>query len=156
MAPVIDMSCNGRLPKLIKPFSWATSTQVNCPYCYANPGAISCSQCSQVQGSPPTVNAGPNQNLGPGSTSTTMAASATGASGAKIFQVSVAEISGPNTAIITFPSSFTTPISGLTTGIYKFRYTVTDQFQVTNTSDVIVTFNSYSKPPGRKRIYRQL
>lgn len=142
-------------PKRILPFSWAASTQVNCLYCYANPGATNCSQCSQVQGSAPTVNAGADQILTAGASSATLSGSSQ--AGRKVFTAVWTELSGPNTATLPFHMDLSTPVSGLIPGVYKMQLQVTDQFQVSNTSTMQIFVNSYVKPPGaRKRTYRQL
>lgn len=124
-----------------------TLVQVNCPECFTNPTFDNnCSQCSQTQGAAPTVSAGSTQNLSGGTTASTLTASFTGANGAA-YQYGVwTQVSGPNTAIISFPGMRSTPISGLTGGQYHFSWAGTDQLQVSATASVIVNVGAPSPP----------
>ena len=61
------------------------------------------------------------------------------------------QVSGA-TATITTPSSYTTTITGLTTGTYVFRLTVTDNLGATGQDDMTVTVSAGS---GGGTIIRQ-
>jgi hypothetical protein len=85
---------------------------------------------------PPTVSAGSNQNLT--ATSGTLTGTASAGSGT-ITSETWTQISGPNTAVITTPSSLTTTITGLITGTYVFQLSVTNSNSLTTTSRVTIT-----------------
>lgn len=57
------------------------------------------------------------------------------------------QISGPNTATIGSPNSATTTVSNLVAGVYLFRFTITDNFGFSGSSDKKVTVNRYSQVP---------
>jgi Regulator of chromosome condensation (RCC1) repeat len=139
-------------PHIIKPFTWTSVTQVNCPMCFTNPSFdANCAQCSQTQGSPPTVNAGPNQTLSGNVTSTTMAGTAVGAGSTKIFNLHYSFVSSTNGSvpIITFPGSLTTPISGLQAGVtYTMRLTATDQVSVSDSATMTITVGAIGLGPA--------
>jgi alpha-tubulin suppressor-like RCC1 family protein len=130
-------------PHIIKPFTWSSVTQVNCPMCFTNPSFdANCSQCSQTQGTAPTVNAGTAQVLSGNTTSTTLAGVVTGAGSTKIFNLHYSFVSSTNGSVpvITFPGSLTTPVSGLQPGVtYTLQLTATDQVSVSNTSNMTIT-----------------
>ena len=76
--------------------------------------------------SPPSVNAGGNQNITLPTSSITVSGTATGNGGASIVSTLWTQDSGPNTASITSASSLSTTITGLIQGTYVFRLTATD------------------------------
>lgn len=80
---------------------------------------------------PPDANAGPDQGVC-GNTTTTLAATAvTGATG------TWSQVSGPNTATIVAPNSPTSSVTGLITGTYTFKWTVTAGIYCEPTSDEV-------------------
>lgn len=87
----------------------------------------------------PTANAGTDQTI----TLPTSSISLTGSGNDDLGVVSYAwtRIAGPNTPTITTPSSQNTTVTGLITGSYTFRLTVTDAGSLTGVDDVVITVN---------------
>lgn len=134
-------------PHIIKPFTWSSVTQVNCPMCFTNPSFdANCSQCTQTQGAAPTVGAGSNQLLAGGINSTTVAGSFAGGSGHKAFNMVWTVVSQPSggKAIITFPGQISTPVYNLAQGTTVLQLTGTDQVSVSNSATVSITVNCAS------------
>jgi hypothetical protein len=91
-----------------------------------------------VNPAPLTANAGTNQILVYGTTSTTLYGSGAGSG----ITYGWAQTAGPGTATITSPTQASTTLTGLATGAYTFRLTVTDVLNNTATSNVNVTILS--------------
>lgn len=87
---------------------------------------------------PPTANAGADQTLTAGATTGTLSGSGSDSDGT-IAGYAWSQISGPNTAGITSPTSASTGLTGLVAGAYIFRLTVTDNLGATGTDDVQIT-----------------
>lgn len=102
---------------------------------------------------PPVANAGSNQTIVLPTSSVTMAGSGTDADGTITSHV-WSQFSGPNTANIVTPTSYTTNITGLVAGGYVFRLTVTDNLGSTATSDVLITVTPI--PPTQTTIHRKV
>lgn len=86
----------------------------------------------------PTANAGADQSLPLGSTSTNLSGSGTGGNGS-VTSYGWTRISGPNTPTIGSPSSATTSISGMIAGTYVYRLTVTNSLSQQATDDITIT-----------------
>lgn len=94
-----------------------------------------------IGATPPTVNAGTNQTIQLPTNFTSLSGTATGNGGATIVSTTWSQISGPNSATITTPSSLTTTVTGLIAGIYVFQLSATDNNSNSNTSTINVTVN---------------
>ena len=57
------------------------------------------------------------------------------------------QISGPNTATIATPNSATTTVSNLISGVYVFRFTITDNFGFSGFDDVQGTVKRNPQSP---------
>jgi hypothetical protein len=126
----------------INPFSITKAIPSPSPYCYTNTGAQGCSIGTNAA---PNVSAGPNQTI---STSTaTLQGTATGNGGATPVYTIWSQVSGPNTPLITIPSGLTAQLSGLVTGTYVFKLTVTDNEWKVNTSTVTIVVNGTAAAP---------
>lgn len=90
---------------------------------------------------PPTVNAGADQNLSAGTTSTTLTGTASDPEGDPLTQT-WSRISGPNTPTIVSPSALSTSVTGMIAGTYIFRLTVNDGVNANVTDDVQVIIAS--------------
>jgi len=86
----------------------------------------------------PTANAGSDQSLSLGTTSTTLSGSGTGGDGS-VSSYGWARVSGPNTPTIVSASSASTSVTGMIAGTYVFRLTVTNSLAETATDDITVT-----------------
>ena len=108
-----------------------------------------------VLGSPalnPVANAGPDQTLPFGTTSTSVNGSGSTDPDGTITGYLWELVSGPNTPTITTPTSATSTITGLTGGTYVFRLTVTDNSALTDTDDVVIIVeNELPKIKGKYR-----
>lgn len=93
---------------------------------------------SAAGNSSPTANAGADQTLAAGATTGTLSGSGSDSDGT-IAGYAWSQISGPNTAGITSPSSASSGLTGLIAGSYVFRLTVTDNVGGTGTDDVQIT-----------------
>jgi endonuclease/exonuclease/phosphatase family metal-dependent hydrolase len=91
------------------------------------------------------VDAGLDQVLSAGTTSTNLSASVTNPTNSAI-TVTWSRISGPNSPTISSPSSLTTGISGLTTGTYVFRCLVTNAENESHFDEVQVVVSSNQAP----------
>ena len=89
---------------------------------------------------PPVVSAGANQNLSNSATSTVLSSSATDPDGT-ISSRLWTQISGPNTATFSSTSVNTPTITNLIPGLYKFRFTATDNQLATSFAEVDVKVN---------------
>lgn len=87
--------------------------------------------------SAPTVNAGSNQSLGAGTTSTTLTATANDPE-SDTMTFLWTRISGPNTPTIVSPTALSTSITGMIAGTYIFRMTATDTVSNIGSDDVQV------------------
>jgi K319-like protein len=112
-------------------------SQASSPYCVGNPSGSPCNIYTIPTTSPPTISAGPNQNIS--TSSTTLAGVAHGQGGSIVNYSTWSQVSGPNTAIITAPGYQNTQVSGLITGTYTFKDSVTDNNWRTNTATMTVT-----------------
>jgi gliding motility-associated-like protein len=95
---------------------------------------------------PPIVTAGPNQSITLPTNSVTVVGSATDEDGS-IAEYSWEQVSGPNTALIASPHTSTTVINNLTSGIYIFSLTATDNDLAK--SSVQVTITVLPEPPNQ-------
>jgi len=76
---------------------------------------------------PPTVNAGKGQKITLPTSSTTLAGSAAGTSGAKVVTISWAQVAGPEKAKIASPATISTAVTGMTeAGDYIFQLIAID------------------------------
>lgn len=103
---------------------------------------------------PPTANAGADQNLAAGTTSTTLSGSGSDPNGTAV-TFAWTKVSGP-AATIASPASASTSVTGLTAGTYVFRLTVSDgSLTATDDVQVIVQASGSQTPypgPGRHAI----
>lgn len=86
----------------------------------------------------PTANAGTDQSLPLGTTSTTLYGSGTGGDGS-ISSYAWTRISGPNTPTIASPSSASTLLTGMIAGTYVYRLTITNSLSEQATDDISIT-----------------
>ena len=99
---------------------------------------------------PPTVAAGKGQAITLPTSSTTLAGTAAGNSGATIKSLSWKQSGGPATAVISSPASLNTAISGLAVaGNYVFTLTATDNNGKAANGSMTVTVNPNPNPPGK-------
>ena len=122
--------------------TWPNATgyeisQTSSPYCVGHPSGSPCNIYTIPTTSPPTVSAGSNQNIS--TSSTTLAGVAHGQGGSIVNFTTWTQISGPNTAVISTPGYQGTMVSGLITGTYAFKDSVTDNNWRTNTATMTVT-----------------
>lgn len=89
----------------------------------------------------PVANAGSDQVLTSGATTATLTGSGTDVDGS-ISTYNWTQQSGPNTAGITTPSTAATGLTGMITGTYVFRLTVTDNRGATAYDEVSITIPS--------------
>lgn len=89
---------------------------------------------------PPTANAGASQSLSNSATSTVLSGSASDVDGT-IQTRTWTQISGPNTAVFSSTSINTPTVSNLIPGLYKFRFTVTDNQLATAFAEVDIKVN---------------
>ncbi len=95
----------------------------------------------------PVVNAGIDQTITLPTNSATMAGSATDPDGT-ISSHTWTQVSGPNTATITTPGSYTTTMTGLIQGTYLFQLSATDNSGATSTDNMQVVVNpAINQPP---------
>ncbi|MEI9945509.1 MAG: carbohydrate-binding protein [Chitinophagaceae bacterium] len=95
---------------------------------------------------PPTVSAGTNQEIISPASSVTLTGTASD-QGGSISGVQWTQYSGPTESVtIVSPTSLTTNVTGLTTGVRGFRLTATDNQGATAFSDVTVTVNASTAP----------
>ncbi len=90
---------------------------------------------------PPTVNAGGDQSITLPTTSVALTATASDPDGT-IASVAWSTVSGPGGNTIVTPTELTTNVTGLSTGTYVFRCTVTDNSGASTSDDVSVTVYS--------------
>lgn len=129
----------GGTPTVGNSFTPNPSPTVNTTY-YVAVGKVGCAAESErvpttvtISLPPTTANAGPNQLLC-SATSTTLAGnSAVSGTGAWSF------VSGPNTPVITTPSANNSTLTGLITGTYVLRWTISNGACTASTSDVTIT-----------------
>lgn len=89
---------------------------------------------------PPIASAGSSQNLGNSVTSTTLSGTATDEDGT-IQSRKWTQISGPNTATFSNDAINNPTVSNLIPGLYKFRFTVTDNLFATAYAEVDIKVN---------------
>jgi K+-transporting ATPase c subunit len=99
------------------------------------------SRSSSTASTAPVANAGPAQSITLPANAVTLSGSGTAAAGNTITGYAWSKVSGPSAFSIASPTSATTQVTGLAQGTYVFRLTVTDNLNVTATSDVQVTVN---------------
>lgn len=102
---------------------------------------------------PPSANAGSDQQITLPTNSVTVNGSASFDTDGTITTFAWTKISGPSTFTITSPSSASTTITDLVAGTYVFRLTVTDDDAATAFDDVTITVNN---PPVLNYIVGQL
>ena len=100
------------------------------------PGIVYTTNC--VGNTPPTANAGNNQSIQAPASSVTLNGTGSDSDGT-ISSYAWTQVSGPTNATIQSPNSASTVVSALSTGIYTFRLTVTDNNGATGSSNVIIT-----------------
>jgi hypothetical protein len=94
---------------------------------------------------PPTVNAGSNQNIYL-PTTLVLSGSATAFQGTTITSYAWTQSSGPNTATIVSASSASTSVTGIIAGTYVFQLQATDSYPASNTSPVTIVVNNSATP----------
>lgn len=98
-----------------------------------------------VSATPPNSNAGSDQLLPCNQLSTSLVGSAPGT----LNTARWSQVNGPNMAVIISPTTVTTPISGLVTGVYIFRWTISGGTACfTSQDDVTVTVSSPAVVPA--------
>jgi dienelactone hydrolase len=98
---------------------------------------------------PPTANAGTSQTITLPANQITLSGTGTANNSGSIISHVWTKLSS-GSATITDPSSYSTTVTGLTAGTYIFRLTVTQNNNLTATSDVTVTVNPVPKNiPGK-------
>lgn len=119
-------------------------------FAYTPPTGYS-SLCGSGGGNiPPVSNAGIDQVITLPTSSITFAGSGSDSDGT-VASHTWSQVSGPNTATITTPSSYTSTATGLIAGTYVFRLTVVDNLSVPTTDDMTVTVNNISGTTFIKR-----
>jgi len=113
----------------------------------SNTGTIADTVNVVVNTSLPIVNAGSNQTINLPSP-LTLSGSASGQGGHTISSHNWSQVSGPNTATITTPSSYTATVTNLVVGTYVFRLTATDDSNNIGIGDVQIVVTSTSSPAG--------
>jgi len=110
----------------------------------------SCSSTVQVTVNaaltPPTVSAGSALTITLPTSSASLVGTASDLTGT-ITTYAWTQVSGPNTASITTPSSLTTTITGLIAGTYVFQLKVTDNNGLSATATVTITVNAATNQP---------
>jgi len=94
---------------------------------------------------PPTANAGTDQSLSAGTTSSTLTGSGSDVDGTITYAWT--QFTGPNTSTILSPSSPSTTISGLAAGTYTYELAVTDDDAAVTRDTVSVTITATNAPP---------
>lgn len=92
-------------------------------------------------GTPPTVSAGSNASITLPTNTITLSGTATGNGGATILSTVWTQVSGPNISTIVSPTSLTTSVTGMTSGLYMFRLTATDSNGNINFANVLISVN---------------
>src|SRR5450432_390790 len=119
----------------VNPFALTQSVPTSSPYCVSNPSGSPCNANPIPVTAPPTVNAGPNQNIT--TSSITLNGNATG-NNASINYYLWTQVSGPNTPMIILNTGPITQLTGLITGTYVFRLKATDNNWRSNSSTVTI------------------
>ena len=88
---------------------------------------------------PPVANAGAAQSITLPVSTVTLTGTGTGTNGATIASYSWAKTSGPAAGAITTSNAAVTTVTGLSTGVYVFTLTVTDNHGLASTSPVTIT-----------------
>lgn len=91
-----------------------------------------------VDSTPPTVSAGTNATAS-ATPKTLTGASATAAGTKTIASTLWTQVSGPNTAGFTAPTSVSTSVTGLVTGVYIFKLTAIDSEGISASAQVTIT-----------------
>ncbi|HWC57826.1 MAG TPA: Ig-like domain-containing protein [Candidatus Paceibacterota bacterium] len=99
-----------------------------------------------VSNAVPVVNAGTDQTIILPASSTTLTGTASDPEGASL-TTTWSEVSGPNTATITAPSSLTTSVTGLIQGTYTFWLTASDGVR-SNADAIAVTVAADTQAPS--------
>lgn len=132
---------------LIKdPVNYRKPLQLNITGRNADGSYLLRSGISVIVGNPFTVNAGSDQSLSVGTTSTTLSGSISDTTVSKTYTTTWTKISGPANGTITSPSARSTTVTGLIAGTYVFRMTVVDNSSTTITDDIQVTIAGNSSP----------
>jgi hypothetical protein len=92
----------------------------------------------------PVANAGADQTITLPANSVNLNGSNSSDPGGSIVSYSWSKISGPAEFTINSPAAASTTVSGLVTGTYTFRLTVTDNQNATASDDVVITVNAGS------------
>ena len=109
------------------------------PYCVTNPSGSPCNIYSIPVTAAPNCSAGSTQNIS--SSSTTLLGVVSGNGGSTVIYQLWRQTSGPNTAVMPFPSDVQPAISGLITGTYTFSLADTDNNWRANSANVTVNVN---------------
>lgn len=96
-------------------------------------------------GDNPIINAGADQSLSAGTTSTTLTATVTDPNGLSTTKLWT-RISGPNTPTIVSSTALSTSVTGMTNGTYVFRMTATNATPLSGSDDVQVAIGAVSAP----------
>lgn len=107
------------------------------PYCALNPSGSPCSTYVIPTAAPPTVTPANQSTVAAGFTMTGQTVAA--ASPYFINSTTWSQVSGPNTAIIQFPSALNTYIYGLITGTYTFQLSAIDNNLRTGSATMTLT-----------------
>ncbi|HTI09458.1 MAG TPA: T9SS type A sorting domain-containing protein [Puia sp.] len=96
---------------------------------------------------PPTITIGGAVSITLPTNSATLTSSATAGTGTTIHSVKWSQVSGPNTAGITSPTSWNTAVTGLIAGTYTFQVAVADNAGNTSTAKQTVTVKAAAIAP---------
>ncbi len=107
------------------------------PYCALNPSGSPCNTYTIPTAAAPTVTPANQSTTGTSFTMTGQTVAA--ASSYFINSTNIAQLTGPTTAVIQFPSSLNTYISGLTNGVYTFQISASDNNLRTTSSTMTLT-----------------
>lgn len=111
-------------------------------------GIIQSGACPWGSGAlPPDVDAGNSQQVVLPTNTATLQGTATPKNGATITSYAWTQVSGPNTAVISTPSSASTQVSGMIAGVYIFKLTATDNNGLSNNANTSVEITSTPTPP---------
>jgi alpha-tubulin suppressor-like RCC1 family protein len=149
---VKTLNINGQFPNswdvtwvtAVNPFGPTAPIPTTSPYCLSNPLVGACALYTLPIQPPPTVSAGPNQNI----TTTTTTLNGSGNGNFATINYWLWTVTGPNAPTITLVSGPVAKVSGLVTGTYTFTLTATDNNWRTSTSQCTVVVNTGGSTVG--------